>query len=53
MHSQVSKGNAKYFISEGRIDTDISQGELRQRVTQTDGTVLVCNVCGALKEVAV
>lgn len=53
MHSQVSKANAKYFVSENRIDKDISQGELRQRVNQADGTVLVCNVCGKLKEVGV
>lgn len=53
MHSQVSKANAKHFISEGRIDKDISQEGLRQRVNQADGTVLVCNVCGKLKEVGI
>jgi len=53
MHSQVSKANAKYFISENRIDKDISQEGLRKRVNQAGGTVLVCNVCGKLKEVGV
>lgn len=51
MHSQVSKANAEHFISEGRIDRDISEAELRSLVEDADGTVIVCNVCGSLKVV--
>jgi rubrerythrin len=51
MHSQVSKANAAYFIEEDRIDQDISEGELRKRVDQADGTIVVCNVCGTMREV--
>jgi len=51
MHSQVSKRNAGYFIEEARLNGDFSKAELRRRVEQTDGTIVVCNSCGKLKEV--
>jgi hypothetical protein len=52
MHSQVSKRNAEYFISEDRLaDDDITEAELRKRVEQAHGTIVVCNVCGSIKEV--
>jgi hypothetical protein len=51
MHSQVSKANAGYFISEGRLAADLDKSELRERVDQADGTLIACNVCGTLREV--
>lgn len=52
MHSQVSQANAKFFISEDRLrDDDWTPGQLKQRVQESDGTIVVCNVCGRLKEV--
>lgn len=50
MHSQVSKANAKYFIEEDRLATDMTQYELRDMVDTASGTIIVCNVCGKIKE---
>ncbi|MDG5778946.1 hypothetical protein VB773_01370 [Haloarculaceae archaeon H-GB2-1] len=51
MHSQVSKRNATYFISEDRLAEDISESELRERLERIDGALVACNVCGSLKRV--
>jgi hypothetical protein len=51
MHSQVSERNAEYFISEDRLKSDLDEYDLRCRLEQADGTLVVCNVCGSLKEV--
>lgn len=51
MHSQVSQRNAEYFISEDRIREDLTEQELRRRHEQCDGSLVVCNVCGRIKEV--
>ncbi|KAA9399692.1 hypothetical protein [Haloarcula sp. CBA1129] len=52
MHSQVSKANAGHFVSENRLAADLDEDELRQRHEQAHGALVVCNVCGKLKEVA-
>ena len=52
MHSQVSRANAEYFITEDRLKCDINESELRRRVKNADGTPIVCNACGKLKEVS-
>jgi hypothetical protein len=52
MHSQVSGRNASYFISEGRLcRDDVDAGDLEEMVLETDGSIIVCNRCGRLKEV--
>lgn len=52
MHSQVSQANASYFISEDRLARDdLDAGDLEEMVRETDGNIIVCNQCGALKEV--
>ena len=38
-------------VSEDRIDRDISEDELRQRLDRAEGTLVVCNVCGSMKGV--
>lgn len=49
MHSQVSKNNCGYFISERRVDTKAwSEAALRRLVGRHD-TVAVCNPCGSVK----
>jgi hypothetical protein len=50
MHSQVSARNASYFIEESRIDEDLDESDLIERVEQADGSLIACNVCGALRE---
>lgn len=52
MHSQVSQANAEYFIAEDRLAADLDEQELRKRHRQADGKLIVCNVCGRIKEVA-
>jgi len=54
MHSQVSGRNASYFISEDRLRRDdVDAGDLEEIVRETDGSIIVCNRCGRLKEVDV
>ena len=54
MHSQVSVANASYVISEGRLRRDdLDAGDLTEMVQATDGSIIVCNSCGQLKEVDV
>lgn len=48
MHSQVSRSNLTYFVEEGRVD--LSTAELRERHSETDGALLVCNNCGTIRE---
>jgi len=52
MHSQVSRTNATYFIQEERLDEDLSEDELLERLEEGDGTLVCCNSCGDLKEVS-
>lgn len=49
MHSQVSDANLSYFIDEGRVD--VSREALRRRFEAADGTLVVCNNCGHIREV--
>jgi hypothetical protein len=51
MHSQISKANVGYFTKENRVDEDINHLELRRRHSKVEGTLIVCNVCGDIKEV--
>lgn len=51
MHSQVSKANHEFFISEGRVDDSLTAEDLLERWEEADGTLIVCNVCGSIKEV--
>lgn len=51
MHSQVSQANLSYFITEDRLAADLTESELRSRYEEADGTLIVCNECGDLKEV--
>jgi len=54
MHSQVSVANASYFISEDRLRRDdLDAGDLEEMIRETDGSIIVCNRCGRLKEVDV
>ncbi|MDS0280648.1 hypothetical protein [Haloarcula onubensis] len=52
MHSQVSKANAEYFVTEDRLAADLDEEELRERHDRADGALVACNVCGKLKEVS-
>lgn len=52
MHSEVSRSNASYFIEEDRLDEDLSEDDLLDRLKAADGTLVCCNVCGDLKEVS-
>lgn len=52
MHSQVSSANADYFIDEDRLrDDDLDAADLREKVRETTGSIIVCNVCGRQKTV--
>lgn len=48
MHSEVSRANAEYFVSEDRVDGDVEEADLVELV-QEYAHVIVCNVCGDLK----
>jgi hypothetical protein len=52
MHSEVSKSNLSFFISEGRVGDDIDEDDLRARLDRTDGALIACNNCGTLREVS-
>jgi len=52
MHSQVSKSNLSFFISEDRVDDDIDEDDLRGRLERADGALVVCNNCGTIREVS-
>lgn len=51
MHSEVSKNNASYFISESRVGENISEDDLRGMLGRADGSLICCNHCGALRVV--
>jgi len=51
MHSEVTAHNAVYFIDEGRVDGEVSEEDLRERLDETDGNLIVCNYCGSLSTV--
>jgi hypothetical protein len=51
MHSQVSASNLEYFVSEDRVPDHVGEEDLRERYDSADGALIVCNVCGSIKEV--
>lgn len=51
MHSKISKNNHKYFISENRVGPEVTADELLDMVNRADGSVIVCNNCGVIREV--
>lgn len=55
MHSQVSKSNLSFFISEDRVDADVDEDDLRSRLDRADRrdeALVVCNNCGTIREVS-
>lgn len=48
MFSQVSGRNLPYFISEGRVPSEVDEAHLErwhERATEIDGALLACNYC--------
>lgn len=50
MHSEVSKSNASYFISEDRVGDAVDEDDLLDLLDRHKH-IIVCNVCGAIKAI--
>lgn len=55
MHSEVSRNNLSFFVSERRVTEDVDEDDLRQwldRAEAIDGALVFCNHCKRGKIVA-